>query len=34
MKDNLRIRTLEKRCLRKKESPERYREERKQVVKR
>jgi len=25
---------LEKRCLRRKESPERYREERKQVVKR
>ena len=33
-KDNLGIRTLEKKCLRRKESPGRYREERKQVVKR
>ena len=34
VKDDLRIGTLEKRCPRKKESPGRYREERKQVVKR
>ena len=34
IKDNLRVRTLEKRCLRRKESLGRYREERKQVVKR
>jgi len=34
VEDSLRIGTLEKRCLRRKEFPERYREERKQVVKR
>jgi len=34
IKDNLGIGTLEKRCLRRKESPGRYREEKKQVVKR
>jgi len=34
IKDNLRIGMLEKRCLRRKESPGRYREARKQVVKR
>ena len=34
IKDNLEIGTLEKRCPRRKESPGRYREERKQVVKR
>ena len=34
IKDNLRVGTLEKRCLRRKESLGRYREERKQVVKR
>jgi len=34
IKNNLGIGTLEKRCLRRKESPGRYREERKQVVKR
>jgi len=34
IKDNLGTGTLEKRCLRRKESLERYREARKQVVKR
>ena len=34
IKDNLEIGTLEKRCLRRKESPGRYRKEKKQVVKR
>jgi len=34
IKDNLEIRTLEKRCLRRKKSQGRYREKRKQVVKR
>jgi len=34
IKDNLEIGTLEERCLRRKESQGRYREERRQVVKR
>ena len=34
IKDKLEIGTLEKRCLKRKESPGRYREERKQVVRR
>ena len=34
IKDNLRVGMLEKRCLRRKESLRRYREERKRVVKR
>jgi len=34
IKDNLGIGTIEKRCLRRKESQERYRKEKKQVVKR
>jgi len=34
IKDNLEIGALEKRCPRRKESIERYREERKQVVRR